>query len=211
MTEKKVFDLGDAAEIDGYKLLSGLIVPRPIGWIGTVGSDGALNLAPFSFFNLLSVDPPVVAFSGGRRGDHPKDSVRFAEASGEFSVNVVSEEVAEAMNVTSASVGPDTDEFSLAGLTAVPGVATGAPLVAESPANLECRVIQVMDIGDSTSRLVMGQVLAVHVRPDVLDGTRVDSDALRAIGRMAGSSYIHTRDRFEMGRPVYQDPPARPK
>jgi flavin reductase (DIM6/NTAB) family NADH-FMN oxidoreductase RutF len=210
MIDKTVFDLAETGGVDGYKLLSGLIVPRPIGWIGTVRPNGTFNLAPFSFFNLFSVDPPVVAFSGGRRGDLPKDSIAFAEASGEFSVNVVSEELAEAMNTTAGNVGPDTDEFALAGLTAVRGVFTGAPLVAESPANLECRVIRVMDIGESTSRLVMGEVLAVHVRPEVLDGTRIDNDALRAVGRMAGSSYIHTRDRFDIPRPVYQDPPPKP-
>lgn len=202
MTSKVQFHLDRSEGLDGYKLLTGLIVPRPIGWIGTVRSDGTFNLAPFSFFNLISVDPPTVIFSGGRRAGGLKDSVAFAEEAGEFTVNIVSEEVAEAMNVTSASFDSSVDEFAEAGLTPVVGSVVSAPLVAESPANLECRVVEAMDIGGTSgSRIVFGEVLVVHVRPDLLDGTRIDSDALRAIGRLAGSNYVQTRDRFQLGRP----------
>lgn len=200
MTEKAFFSRSDATETAMYKLLSGLIVPRPIGWIGTVRSDGSYNLAPFSFFNLISTDPPTVVFSGGRRGDRFKDSVSFAEEAGEFTVNVVSEEVAEAMNVTSTSFDSTVDEFAEAGLTPIPGRIVSAPLVGEAPANLECRVVHALDIG-SGSRLVIGEVVAVHVRPDILEEGRINSDALRAVGRMAGSFYVHTRQRFELGRP----------
>lgn len=202
MTSKQVFELGSDNGTDAYKLLSGLVVPRPIGWIGTIRTDGTYNLAPFSFFNLISTNPPIVIFSGGRRGDRPKDSVAFAEESGEFSVNIVSEDVAEAMNITSASYDSEVDEFAEAGLTPIRGRRISAPLVGESPANLECIVVNAMDVGGAVgSRLVFGEVVAVHVRPEILDGTRVDSDALQAVGRMAGSSYITTRDRFELGRP----------
>ena len=202
MTDKVRFLLDRSEGLDGYRLLTGLIVPRPIGWIGTVRSDGTFNLAPFSFFNLISVEPPVVIFSGGRREGVLKDSVRFAEEAGEFTVNIVSEAVAEAMNVTSASFKSSVDEFAEAGLTPVVGSVVAAPLVAESPANLECRVIDAMDIGGATgSRLIFGEVLVVHVQPGLLEGSRIDSDALRAVGRLAGSNYIHTRDRFQLGRP----------
>jgi flavin reductase (DIM6/NTAB) family NADH-FMN oxidoreductase RutF len=203
VTEKVAFELGSEGGADGYRLLTGLVVPRPIGWIGTVREDGTYNLAPYSFFNLIAVNPPTVIFSGGRRGTgESKDSVRYAEESGEFTVNIVSEDVAEQMNVTSASYLTEVDEFAKAGLTAVPGLVVAAPMVAEAPANLECRLTQVVDIGGETgSRLVFGEVLVVHVRGDVLDGGRIDNDALKAVGRMAGSSYIHTRDRFELGRP----------
>ena len=105
------------------------------------------------------------------------------------------------MSVTSGSFSAADDEFVVAGLTAVPGKKVMAPLVAESPANLECRVIDAMDLPGNKSRLVFGQVVAVHVQPEILDGTRINSDQLRAVGRLAGSSYIHTRDRFELGRP----------
>lgn len=199
---KKTFDLEDAESRDAYKLLSGLVVPRPIGWIGTRRDDGTFNLAPFSFFNVVSSDPPIVLFSAGRHPDRPKDSVTFAEQSGEFTVNIVSEETAQAMNVTSGSFTSADDEFAIAGLTPVLGVKVDAPMVAESPANLECRVVEVLDFGEGgKNRMVIGEVQAIHVREDALDGTRVISDVIAAVGRMAGSAYINTRDTFFLDRP----------
>lgn len=198
---KAYFDLTGAGSNDVYKLLSGLVVPRPIGWIGTVRPDGTYNLAPFSYFNVVSASPPVVMFSASRHPDRLKDSPRFAEQSGEFTVNIVSEDVVQAMAVTSGSYTAEDDEFDIAGLTPVAGTLVGAPLVAESPANLECRVLEVIDLGGGRTRLVLGDVVAIHVRDDVLVGTRIDNDALRAVGRMAGNTYINTRDRFEVERP----------
>jgi flavin reductase (DIM6/NTAB) family NADH-FMN oxidoreductase RutF len=200
--KKKTFDFADTELRDTYKLLSGVVVPRPIGWIGTRRDDGSFNLAPFSFFNVVSAKPPTVLFSGGRHPDRPKDSVAFSEKTGEFTVNIVSEDVAEAMNVTSGSYTSGDDEFAIAGLTAIVGTKVNAPMVAESPANLECRVVDILDLGtEGGSRVVIGQVVAMHVWEDALDGTRVDNDVLAAIGRMAGNSYINTRDRFELIRP----------
>ena len=201
MAIKQHFDLDSVEGRDRYKLLSGLIVPRPIGWIGTRRSNGSFNLAPFSFFNVVAASPPTVIFSGGRHHDRPKDTVALAEESGEFTVNIVSEDVAEAMSVTAASYGPDDDEFAIAGLTAVTGRWVEAPLVAESPANLECRVSRILDIGEGLSRLVVGRVLAVHVDEDLLDGTRVDNERLKAIGRMAGNNYVTTENIFSIDRP----------
>lgn len=197
---KVVFDLGDEASRDNYKLLTGLIVPRPIGWIGTRRADGTKNLAPFSFFNVVSSSPPVVLFSAGSHRDRPKDSATLAEESGEFTVNVVSEDVVQAMSITSGSYSAEDDEFAIAGLTATDGVRVSAPIVEESPANLECTVRQVIELGER-NRLVIGDVVVIHVREAVLDGTRIDSDALRAVGRMAGSTYITTHDRFDIERP----------
>lgn len=199
---KTTFVLDGAAPRDAYKLLSGLVVPRPIGWIGTRREEGTFNLAPFSFFNVVSTNPPTVLFSGGRHSDRPKDSVTLAETAGEFTVNIVSESVAEAMNVTAGSYTAEDDEFAIAGLTPMVGQVVRAPMVAESPANLECRVVEILDLGHGpTTRVVVGEVLVVHVLDQVLDGTRIDNDALRAIGRMAGNTYIRTRDRFELRRP----------
>ena len=200
--KKTTFDLESGETRDTYKLLSGLVVPRPIGWIGTRRDNGTFNLAPFSFFNVVSVGPPTVLFSGGRHPDRPKDSITFAEKTGEFTVNIVSETVAAAMNVTSGSFTADDDEFAIAGLTTAVGTKVRAPLVAESPANLECKVVDILNLGtEGRTRVVIGEVLAIHVREDVLDGTRIDNDVLQAIGRMAGDTYINTRDRFELERP----------
>lgn len=197
---KLVYELDDAESRDRYKLLTGLVVPRPIGWIGTRRRDGTNNLAPFSFFNVVSTNPPVVLFSAGSHRDRRKDSATLAEERGEFTVNIVSEDVVHAMSVTSGSFSADDDEFAIAGLTADEGTRVDAPIVAESPANLECTVRQVIELGDRT-RLVLGDVVVLHVEEGVLDGTRVDNDVLRAIGRMAGATYIHTRDRFDIDRP----------
>lgn len=199
---KVVFDLANSEINDRYKLLSGLVVPRPIGWIGTRREDGSNNLAPFSFFNLVSTSPPFVVFSAGRHRDRPKDTPALAELSGEFTVNIVSEDVVEAMVITSGSYGAADDEFAIAGLTPVDGLHVNAPLVAESPANLECRVDQVIELGKGGDRLVVGEVLVVHAEAGVVDGTRINHDALRAVGRMAGIGYSDTRGRFEVTRPA---------
>jgi flavin reductase (DIM6/NTAB) family NADH-FMN oxidoreductase RutF len=198
---KRSFDLKGGEANDHYKLLTGLVIPRPIGWIGTKGGNGELNLAPFSFFNAVSSEPPIVLFAAGRHLDRPKDSVEFAQESGVFTVNIVSEDLAGAMNESSGTFAPGDDEFVIAGLTPVMGTMVDAPMVGEAPANLECRVIDVIDVGVET-RMVLGEVVMIHVRDDALDGTRVNPDALRAIGRLSGNSYVTTRDRFELKRPT---------
>lgn len=198
---KLYFDLAEVEGRDRYKLLAGLIVPRPIGWVGTRRADGSNNLAPFSFFNVVATSPPTVIFSGGSHADRPKDSVALAEQAGEFTLNIVSEQIAHAMSMTSGSFGPADDEFEIAGLTAVPGKVVSAPMVAESPANLECTVDTVIDIGEGRTRMVVGRVVAAHVDEVVLDGTRVDHSRLRAVGRMAGDAYVTTSETFEIPRP----------
>jgi len=199
---KKVFKLADEESRDAYKLLSGLVVPRPIGWIGTKRSDHSNNLAPFSFFNVISSNPPTVMFSAGRHPDRPKDSAILAEETGEFTVNIVSESVVEAMNHTSGSFDHMTDEFVEAGLTAIRGTVVDAPMVAESPANLECRVVDVLALGaEGRTRVVLGEVVAVHVEEAILDGSRIDSSLLKAVGRMAGMNYIRTEEIFRVDRP----------
>ncbi len=198
---KRRFDTPELEGRDRYKLLTGLVVPRPIGWIGTRRANGTFNLAPFSFFNVVAATPPTVIFSGGQHTDRPKDSVTLAEETQEFTVNIVSEGVAHAMSLTAGTYGPEDDEFEIAGLTPVLGEAVNAPMVLESPANLECQVVRVLDIGDGGNRLVVGRVLAIHVDERLLDGTRIDNLGLKAIGRMAGNSYVATDRSFDIERP----------
>jgi flavin reductase (DIM6/NTAB) family NADH-FMN oxidoreductase RutF len=199
--EKRSLDAEAIDPDERHRILSSLIVPRPIGWVGTRGEDGVANLAPFSFFAMVAGTPPTVMFAPGlmRR---VKDTLTNTLASGEFSLNLVSEDLAEAMNVTSGEYPPEVDEFALAGLTALDGEVTGAPLVAEAKANMECRLFHTIRLGDPpTAVVILGEVLRIHVRADLLEGAEIDQTALGAVGKMAGSSFVSTRHRFEMPRP----------
>jgi len=197
------FELSDLAGVDRYKLLTGLIVPRPIGWIGTVDRDGVQNLAPYSFFNCVSATPPTVVVGTGSRAGEPKDTLSNLRDTGVFTVSIVTEEVVEAMNETSAEFPPDVDEFAEVGLTAVVGTTVPAPYVGEAKASLECEVNQIIPLGEPpTSWLVIARVRMVHVADDLLDGTRVDPERLKAVGRFAGSGYSTTADGlFSLTRP----------
>lgn len=203
MSTKRLIDPATIDDRDAYKLLIGLVVPRPIGWIGTVDANGVRNLAPYSFFNAVAATPPTVLFSPLTRSGGAKDTLANVRATGEFTVNIVSFDLAEPMNLSSGSHPPDVDEFGVSGLTAVSGANVEAPLVAEARANLECVVTQLVPVGrpplDGT--LVIGEVIAFHVRDDLLDGTRVDQAGLDAIGRMGGPAYTRTTELFTMERP----------
>jgi flavin reductase (DIM6/NTAB) family NADH-FMN oxidoreductase RutF len=202
MSRKRRFTVAELPGADGYKLATGLIVPRPIGWIGTISSDGVANVAPYSFFNVVSGLPPTFVFSPGRTGR--KDTLDNVRDVGEFTVNVVTEEVAEAMNATSATFGPDVDEFAACGLTAVPSTSVRPPMVGECKANFECVVTQIVEIGhpELGNALVIGEAVEIHVIDELLDGMRVDQAELRAIGRHAGNSYSRSTDLFDMIRPA---------
>jgi flavin reductase (DIM6/NTAB) family NADH-FMN oxidoreductase RutF len=191
---------------DIYKLMIGLVVPRPIAFVSTLDTEGIRNLAPFSYFTACSTNPPVVCFcAAARSGPHPhKDTLRNVEATGEFVVNIVSEDFAEKMNATSAEVAPEIDEFLLAGLTPLASELVKPPRVAESRIHLECRLRQLVPVSDKPGggTLVLGDVLRFHIQDDLLDGFKIDPDKLKAIGRMGGSTYCRTRDRFNMPRPA---------
>lgn len=196
------FATSDLAPVDAYKLLTGLVVPRPIGWIGTVDADGRPNLAPYSFFNAVSGKPPTVLFSAGIAGRGEKDSLANARATGEFTCSMVGMSVAEGMNQSAAELPHGESEFDFAGLTPEPSVDIKAPRVAEAKAAFECRVSHVVDIGDPVANVVVfGEVVRFHVDDDALDGTRIDFDVLDAVGRLAGNGYATIRDRFELIRP----------
>lgn len=189
--------------VDRYKLLTGLIVPRPIGWIGSADRDGIANLAPYSFFQAVATNPPVVLFSAGVSGGRIKDSLANVRSSGVFTANLVDVELASAMNETAAEVAPDVDEFGIAGLTAKRFGTVDAPGVAQAKAVLECRVIDEKVIGDAdqSNVIVFGEVVCFHIADEVLDGTRIDPITLDAVGRLAGSNYATTRDLLVLDRP----------
>jgi flavin reductase (DIM6/NTAB) family NADH-FMN oxidoreductase RutF len=191
-----------------YKLMIGCVVPRPIAWVSSVDANGVANLAPFSYFMAITHDPPTIAFSsspralsGGGRGK--KDTLRNVEATREFVVNMVDDALAEQMNVTSGDYSPDVDEFVQAGLEVAPSLKVKAPRVAAAPINMECRVVQIIPVGNAPSNLVIGEIVQLHFRDDVYDPAtgRLDMHRLRPVGRLAGHLYTHVHEIFEMKRP----------
>jgi flavin reductase (DIM6/NTAB) family NADH-FMN oxidoreductase RutF len=189
---------------DIYKLMTGAIVPRPIAFVSTVSAGGTFNLAPFSFFTGISANPPVICFCPMIRYDGSrKDTLRNIEATREFVVNVVSEEIAEQMNLCSPEYPPDVDEFQVSGLTPVPGDLVRAPRVGESRVSMECRLFQIVEVSARPlgGSLVLGEILRFHVDDALFENYRIDPDKLRPIGRMAGPTYTRTTDRFDMSRP----------
>ncbi len=188
-----------------YKLLIGCVVPRPIGFVASKGAEGIPNLAPFSFFNGVSANPPTVAFSVGDRGGEMKDTSRNISERPEFIVHIVSEPLAEQMNTTCADFGAHVDEFTESGLTAVPGTMVDVPRVAEALVALECRMSHHLRIGDApplTSH-ILGEIVYWHIDDRLLDEhNRIDPVALQAIGRMGGIEYTRTQDILAIVRPV---------
>jgi flavin reductase (DIM6/NTAB) family NADH-FMN oxidoreductase RutF len=186
-----------------YAVLASLITPRPIAWVTTLSPDGAVNAAPFSFFNVLGDEPPIVGFCPGDRDDGtPKDTARNIRLTHEFVVNLVDEDLAQAMNKTSATVPYGENELTLAGLTSAPSSAVKPPRIAEAPASFECQEWGTLQVGNN--RLVIGLVKRAHVRDALFDREtmRVRSEDFHVIGRMASPNwYCRTRDRFEMVRP----------
>jgi flavin reductase (DIM6/NTAB) family NADH-FMN oxidoreductase RutF len=189
-----------------YKLMIGSILPRPIGWISTADAAGQPNLAPFSFFNAVASRPPTIVFCPTIRefDAGPKDTLRNVRTTGEFVVNIVTETLAEAMNISSTEFPPAVDEFQAAGVTPAPSAVVAPPRVAESPIHFECRVQQIVELGvePGAGALVLGRIVHLHIDPSVLTGDdKIDLAALRPIGRLAGSSYCRVTDVFQMPRP----------
>jgi flavin reductase (DIM6/NTAB) family NADH-FMN oxidoreductase RutF len=180
-----------------------IVAPRPIGWISTLDGNGVVNLAPYSFYNALCDRPPIVGFSSTGH----KDSIRNIESTGEFVANYVSKALADAMNTTSAAVGSDVDEMALAGLTPAPCRLVAAPRVAEAPAALECKLLQIVQLHDVHGNrleqyLALGQVVGVHIDTQYLRNGFFDTAAAQPIMR-AGyrGDYAEIGNMFEMLRP----------
>ena len=188
-----------------------LIIPRPIGWISSIDTEGVFNLAPYSFFNAVCYKPPTVMFSAGvgSAPDGMKDSLRNIEASGEFVCNLATWETRDQMNQTSVSVAPDTDEFALAGLTAIASQLVKAPRIAEAPVHLECRYLKSVDIPSWEEAgkfvMVLGEVIGVHIRDDLItaDGL-IDVARMKPIGRLGYNDYtrVDADAIFGMDRPT---------
>lgn len=183
------------------------IVPRPIGWVSTIDVTGNPNLAPFSFFNAVSEQPPMVMFCAN--GEHvdggEKDSVRNARQTGEFVVNLATWDLRDAVNASAASVPRAVNEFELGAVTPVASLMVGAPRVAESPINIECAVVDILTLpaGEpkATGRMVIGRVLGIHISDQAIVGGRVDAGRLRPIARLGYMNYAVVDSVFDMPRP----------
>ncbi len=203
------FDPAQHPQRQIYKLMTGIIVPRPIALVSTVDAAGNANLAPFSFFAGVGAAPPTVLFcpalrpGNEERAGQRKDTLHNVEETREFVINVVSDAITPQANMTAANVAPEVDEFKLSGLTPLASEVVRAPRVAESPAQMECKLMQVIYTGDKPASgvIVIGEVVRFHVRQDLVDDFRVDPAGLDAVGRMAGNTWVRTRDRIELVRP----------
>ncbi|MDX2175858.1 MAG: flavin reductase family protein [Candidatus Sumerlaeia bacterium] len=211
------FPASSLRPIDAYRLMTDTIQPRPIALVSSVGADGSRNLSPFSFFNGVGSNPPSLVISvAAKRGDSPeKDTLRNIRETGEFVVGLVSEETVEKANQASFEYAAGVSEFDAAGFTPLRATVVKAALIAESPVNFECRLLQLVPVGEGpgSATLVVGEIVHFHVDESVAgEGPhRADPEKLRLVGRMGGVFYSRTRDRFELARPVSGDPATAPK
>lgn len=196
-------DYADISPRERYKLLVGSIVPRPIALVSTCDLQGRPNAAPFSFFNAVCDDPPAVAIGVNSSAlGHIKDTARNIRSSGEFVVNLVDESIAEKMNACGVDFDPEVSEFEIAGFTAEPGVKVRAPRIVEAPISFECRRIVTVELAIERN-LVIGEVVYMHIRDDLIDPEKLYVHAEHAglIGRMHGLGwYARTTDLFDMPR-----------
>jgi flavin reductase (DIM6/NTAB) family NADH-FMN oxidoreductase RutF len=193
------FDFSQLTERQKYKLLIGTVIPRPIALVTTVGLDGRPNAGPFSFFNVLTHDPAIVAIGVENYADMRfKDTARNVRETGEFTVHICDDAMAEQMEVCAIKFGPDVNELEQAGLHTVPGEAVRSPRILEAPAALECRRYMTLELGPARE-IILGQVIGLYVRSDAVDLSSLHIDQLKmdAVGRLGGHTYARTRDQFE--------------
>lgn len=188
-----------------YKILTGAVIPRPIGWISSISEDGVSNLAPFSFFNAVGEDPPHVMFSTVRTGDKNKDTLNNVLATKQFVVNMATEELVEAMNATSIELPPDGNEFDYAGLTPIPSVKVKPFRVKESPITFECELVHHYSLEDHKNggaTIMIGRIVMFHVDESVLqDDYKINMETYRPVARLAGSNYAKLGEIFSIKRP----------
>ena len=197
------FDFTDLTARERYKLLIGTVIPRPIAFVTTVSTDGVFNAAPFSFFNVLTHDPAIVAIGVENHADMSfKDTARNVRETEVFTVNMVSVAIAEAMHVCAAKYASDVDELEMAGLTARPGVKVASPWIAEAPAAFECRKHMTLELGKSR-QIILGEIVYAHYADGVVDDRlHVDPAGMDTIARLGGDTCSTIRDRFDMMTPV---------
>jgi flavin reductase (DIM6/NTAB) family NADH-FMN oxidoreductase RutF len=195
-------DPSEHSKADNYKLLTNLVVPRPIAWVTSLSQSGVINLAPFSFFNAVGANPLYVIISVGMNdAGEPKDTAKNIQASGEFVVNLVTEDLFDAMNISAAEFPEEESELAAAKLHAAASVRIKVPRVAEAQASLECKLFSAQPLGGNT--LFIGEVVMFHVADQLL-GPRLHINNFAPIGRLGSPSvYCRTTDRFDVARISY--------
>jgi len=201
----------DLSHSELYGILLNSVAPRPIAWVSTISATGNLNLAPFSFFNVVCTDPPLLGFAPGLRRrkeanvsrGEAKDTLRNIRETKEFVVNIVTYDLAEAMNISSGEYDASVDEFELAKLTPHPSKVVRPPRVSQSPVSFECRLHQILDFSSAptSGSLVIGKIVSIHMGDAHLKDGKLDRNSLDLVGRMGGTQYTRTTQRFEMVRP----------
>jgi len=193
-------ELAGLPALERYKLIIGLVIPRPIGWVSTWSENGVANCAPFSFFNAISEDPPLCILSFNFRADGAvKHTLKNIRRTGEFVVNLVDEGTANAMHVSAAEIPESESEFTRSDLTPVPAKLVQHPRIGEAAASLECKVERRIELGPERE-LVIGEILLIHAREGVIDPVtkRISEENYRPIGRLFGNRYCTTRQRFDL-------------
>lgn len=200
-----IIDPLNITQSEVYKILSGSVIPRPIGWVSTISENGVPNLAPFSFFNVVGEDPPHVMFSTVRPGDSNKDTLNNVLTTKQFVVNMATEDLAEAVNNSSASLPPDVNEFDYAGVTQAPCSKVKASRVLESPISFECELVHHYSLEDHKhggATIMIGRVVMFHIDESVLlDNYKINPETYRPIARLAGSNYAKLGEIFSIKRP----------
>ncbi|MFS0558437.1 flavin reductase family protein [Brevibacillus sp. 179-C9.3 HS] len=193
---------------DKYKLLIGCIVPRPIAWVTSLGEGAIVNAAPFSYFNVASIEPMMVSVAVMRKpGSVPKDTARNILQTGEFVVNMVDVHNVDAVNQTSADYPPEISEVEALGLEVVPSVRVKVPRLRASRIHFECKLHQIVELGSpTTSDLIIGEVVHVHVADELYHAGRIDAAAFAPVSRLAGHTYATLGELFDRPRPVYEPP-----
>jgi len=198
------FNTQDTDSSTLYKLLTGTVIPRPIGWISTVDDNGINNLAPFSFFNAVGDDPPHVMFSTVRTGNKNKDTLNNVLNNKQFVVNLVTEEVVEQMNITSQAVSYEIDEFELANLTPIDSVFIKPKRVKESYVHFECEMVHhyfLEDHKNGGACIVIGKIITMHINDEILiEGNKINLDKYKPVARLAGSNYAKIGELFSVKR-----------
>lgn len=186
-----------------HDFFASVVVPRPIAFVSTVNAEGRYNAAPFSAFARLTNDPPILVFSSSRRGSKKKDTVMNIEAVGDFVVNMVDENLSEAMNQAAANYPPEIDEIKEVGLTALKSDMVKSPRIAEAPISMECRLLQIMEFGNRPNRnsIILGEILVVHIKDELITDGKIDFLKAKIIGRLGDDDlYCRTTDVFKMKR-----------